>query len=83
MSNSTGKQVYIGVNLDSGIYMAIKEISFSGAQDTQALLQNFEILKRLHHPNLCQYYGVEVFSDRLDVLSMSGFFLSYSHLDII
>jgi hypothetical protein len=59
----------MGVNLDDGTFIATKEIPLSHDVETERLIQNFEIHKRLDHSNLCRYFGVEVFNNHVNILS--------------
>ena len=62
-------KVYMGINLDNGTFIAVKEIPFKKDTDMSWLVDSFEIYKRLDHPNLCRYYGVEVHSNHVYILS--------------
>ncbi|OCH96708.1 kinase [Obba rivulosa] len=61
--------VYLAVNLDSGSLMAVKEIRFQEV----AGLRNFyhqirdelSVMEMLHHPNVVEYYGIEVHRDKV------------------
>lgn len=64
-------QVFAAVNLDTGGVMAVKEIRF---HDTQTLTRmkiipsikdEMTVLEMLNHPNVVQYYGVEVHRDKV------------------
>jgi serine/threonine protein kinase len=59
----------MGINLDNGTFIAVKDIRFKKDTDTSWLVGSFEIYKRLNHPNLCRYYGVEVHPDHVYILS--------------
>lgn len=61
--------VYLAVNLDLGTPMAVKEIKFqalSGLPSLYAQIKDeLDVMKRLHHANVVEYYGIEVHRDRV------------------
>ncbi|KIK99776.1 hypothetical protein PAXRUDRAFT_822393 [Paxillus rubicundulus Ve08.2h10] len=61
--------VYLAVNLDSGSLMAVKEIKFqelSGLPNLYAQIKDeLSIMEMLHHPNVVEYYGIEVHRDKV------------------
>ncbi|PWZ00712.1 hypothetical protein BCV70DRAFT_175093 [Testicularia cyperi] len=61
--------VYLAVNLDSGGLMAVKEIRFQDISSTPGLYQQIrdemEVMSMLSHPNIVEYYGIEVHRDRV------------------
>jgi mitogen-activated protein kinase kinase kinase len=61
--------VYLAVNLDSGSLMAVKEIRFqelSGAPNLISQIQGeLSVMEMLHHPNVVEYYGMEVHRDKV------------------
>ncbi|KAF9229605.1 kinase [Gyrodon lividus] len=61
--------VYLAVNLDSGSLMAVKEIKFqelSGLPSLHAQIRDeLSIMEMLHHPNVVEYYGIEVHRDKV------------------
>lgn len=61
--------VYLAVNLDSGGLMAVKEIRFQDISSTPSLYQQIkdemEVMSMLSHPNIVEYYGIEVHRDRV------------------
>lgn len=61
--------VYAAVNLDTGGVMAVKEIRLQDTQSVRHLLKSIKeemsVLEILTHPNIVQYYGVEVHRDRV------------------
>lgn len=61
--------VYSAVNLDSGSLMAVKEIKFqqlSGMPDLYAQIKDeLSVMEMLHHPNVVEYYGIEVHRDKV------------------
>jgi mitogen-activated protein kinase kinase kinase len=62
--------VYLASNMDTGTLMAVKEIHF---QDVAGLLPSLyksiqdelSIMEMLRHPNIVEYYGIEVHRDRV------------------
>lgn len=63
--------VYSAVNLDNGEILAVKEIKI---QDTNTMKKFFpsikeemSVLEMLNHPNIVQYYGVEVHRDKVNI----------------
>lgn len=61
--------VYLAVNLDSGSLMAVKEIKFqelSGLPSLYAQIKDeLSVMELLHHPNVVEYYGIEVHRDKV------------------
>ncbi|KAG6866026.1 hypothetical protein C0991_009435 [Blastosporella zonata] len=61
--------VYSAVNLDSGSVMAVKEIKFqelSGLPTLYAQIKDeLGVMEMLHHPNVVEYYGIEVHRDKV------------------
>lgn len=61
--------VYLAVNLDSGSFMAVKEIKFqelSGMPDMhKGITDELRVMEMLHHPNVVEYYGIEVHRDKV------------------
>lgn len=61
--------VYTAVNMDTGSVMAVKEIRMqdpsSMKQVLKAIKDEMTVLEMLRHPNIVQYYGVEVHRDRV------------------
>ncbi|KXS17866.1 hypothetical protein M427DRAFT_121535 [Gonapodya prolifera JEL478] len=61
--------VYMGINLDSGDVMAVKEIKFQDVSSLDSLKRNIKeemnVMQMLHHTNIVDYYGVEVHKDKL------------------
>lgn len=61
--------VYVGTNLETGDTMAVKEIKFFDARNLEKLakfiIEEMNVLQMLHHPNIIDYYGIEVFRDRI------------------
>jgi mitogen-activated protein kinase kinase kinase len=61
--------VYIGFNLDSGGIMAVKEIKVQDLSNSPALYKQIkdesDVMQMLSHPNIVDYYGIEVHRDRV------------------
>lgn len=61
--------VYLAVNLDSGALMAVKEIKFqelSGLPNLYSQIKDeLGVMEMLHHPNVVEYYGIEVHRDKV------------------
>lgn len=61
--------VYLAVNLDSGSLMAVKEIKFqeiSGLPNLYSQIKDeLNVMEMLHHPNIVEYYGIEVHRDKV------------------
>ncbi|KAA1468474.1 kinase [Dentipellis sp. KUC8613] len=61
--------VYLAVNLDSGSLMAVKEIKFQEVPGLPNLYtqirDELRVMEMLHHPNVVEYYGIEVHRDKV------------------
>ncbi|TFY63246.1 hypothetical protein EVJ58_g3363 [Rhodofomes roseus] len=61
--------VYLAVNLDSGSLMAVKEIKFQEYAGLPTLYSQIKdelnVMEMLHHPNIVEYYGIEVHRDKV------------------
>ena len=61
--------VYAAVNLDTGGVMAVKEIRFHDSQSIKNIVPSIKdemtVLEMLNHPNVVQYFGVEVHRDKV------------------
>ncbi len=61
--------VYLAVNLDSGSLMAVKEIKFQEVAGLSNLYtqikEELSVMEMLHHPNVVEYYGIEVHRDKV------------------
>ncbi|VDB93372.1 unnamed protein product [Peniophora sp. CBMAI 1063] len=61
--------VYSAVNLDSGSLMAVKEIKFQELAGLPSLYSQIRdelrVMEMLHHPNIVEYYGIEVHRDKV------------------
>lgn len=61
-------QVFAAVNLDTGGVMAVKEIRFHDSQSIKiipSIRDEMTVLEMLNHPNVVQYFGVEVHRDKV------------------
>ena len=61
--------VYLAFNLDSGGLMAVKEIRLQDSGSTPGLYKQIkdemQVMSMLSHPNIVEYYGIEVHRDRV------------------
>ena len=61
--------VYAAMNLDSGYLMAVKEIRLQDPQYipqiASAIREEMTVLEQMDHPNIVQYFGIEVHRDRV------------------
>ena len=61
--------VYLAVNLDTGGLMAAKEIRFHDVSGLSTLLQQIKdelsVMEILQHPNIVEYYGIEVHREKV------------------
>ncbi|CUS08325.1 unnamed protein product [Tuber aestivum] len=61
--------VYAAMNLDSGYLMAVKEIRLQDPQVipqiANAIREEMQVLELLDHPNIVQYFGIEVHRDKV------------------
>lgn len=61
-------QVFAAVNLDTGGVMAVKEIVFHDSHSLKlipSIKEEMTVLEMLNHPNVVQYFGVEVHRDKV------------------
>lgn len=69
IGGGTFGNVYAAVNLDTGGVMAVKEIRFHDSQLIKNIVplirDEMTVLEMLNHPNVVQYYGVEVHRDKV------------------
>lgn len=69
VGGGTFGSVYVGVDLDTGAVMAVKEIRFHDSQSIKNIVSSIKeemtVLEMLNHPNVVQYYGVEVHRDKV------------------
>ena len=61
--------VYLGLNVDTGELMAVKQIAIEDvSRKEQAMLQNeIDTLKSLQHPNIVRYIGTEANAQTLSI----------------
>ncbi|THH32768.1 hypothetical protein EUX98_g1372 [Antrodiella citrinella] len=61
--------VYLAVNLDSGSLMAVKEIHFQVVAGMSSIYTQIKdelsVMELLHHPNVVEFYGIEVHRDKV------------------
>lgn len=69
IGGGTFGQVFSAVNLDTGGVMAVKEIRFHDSQSIKNIVpsikEEMNVLEILNHPNVVQYFGVEVHRDKV------------------
>eukprot|EP01018_Ginkgo_biloba_P013852 Gb_04924 [translate_table: standard] len=68
LGNGTFGTVYVGFNRDTGDMCAMKEVPLipgdsKSSESIKQLEQEIDLLSRLKHPNIVQYYGSEIFED--------------------
>ncbi|KAG8834629.1 Suppressor of Sensor Kinase (SLN1) [Serendipita sp. 405] len=62
--------VYLASNMDTGTLMAVKEIHFQDAAGSltnlyKSIKDELSVMEMLRHPNIVEYYGIEVHRDRV------------------
>ncbi|KZS93229.1 hypothetical protein SISNIDRAFT_549623 [Sistotremastrum niveocremeum HHB9708] len=61
--------VYQAINMDTGSLMAVKEIRFQDVAGISNLfkqiMDELKVMEMLHHPNVVEYYGIEVHRDKV------------------
>ncbi|KAL5535244.1 SSK2 [Sanghuangporus sanghuang] len=61
--------VYTAINLDTGSVMAVKEIRVQDVTGTPNLYRQIQdelrVMEMLHHPNIVEFYGIEVHRDKV------------------
>lgn len=69
VGGGTFGSVYEAINLDSGYYMAVKEIRLQDPQLIPTIAGQIRdemgVLEVLDHPNVVSYYGIEVHRDKV------------------
>lgn len=69
IGGGTFGQVYLAVNLDSGEELAVKEIRFQDLTSAPHLIKTIrdemKVMEMLRHPNIVEYYGIEVHRDKV------------------
>lgn len=63
--------VYSAINLDTGAVLAVKEIKLQDPKSFKHIVPSIKeemtVLEMLNHPNIVQYYGVEVHRDKVNL----------------
>ncbi|CCD26603.1 mitogen-activated protein kinase kinase kinase SSK22 NDAI_0I00340 [Naumovozyma dairenensis CBS 421] len=63
--------VFSAVNLDNGEILAVKEIRIQDSTTMKKIFplikEEMTVLEMLNHPNIVQYYGVEVHRDKVNI----------------
>lgn len=71
IGGGTFGSVYSAVNLDNGEILAVKEIKIQDAKAMRKIFPSIKeemtVLEMLNHPNIVQYYGVEVHRDKVNI----------------
>lgn len=69
VGGGTFGQVYLAVNLDTGDVMAVKEIKLQDISTAPKLVDQIRdemnIMSLLRHPNIVEYFGIEVHRDKV------------------
>ncbi|KAI8140148.1 hypothetical protein BJV82DRAFT_624051 [Fennellomyces sp. T-0311] len=69
IGSGTFGYVYLAINLDTSSVMAVKEIRFPDSSSLSALHKNIKeemkVMEMLNHPNIVQYFGMEVHRDKV------------------
>ncbi|MED6135834.1 hypothetical protein PIB30_050382 [Stylosanthes scabra] len=70
IGRGTFGHVYVGFNKESGEMCAMKEVTLfsddaKSKESAKQLMQEINLLSRLRHPNIVQYYGSETVGDKL------------------
>lgn len=69
LGGGTFGSVYASINLDTGGPMAVKEIKFADRQSIKTIVPAIKgemtVLEMISHPNIIQFFGVEVHRDRV------------------
>lgn len=71
IGGGTFGQVYSAVNLENGEILAVKEINLHDTKTMKKIFplikEEMNVLEMLNHPNVVQYYGVEVHRDKVNI----------------
>jgi serine/threonine protein kinase len=61
--------VYLGLNIDSGELMAVKQMATDDVskRELNSLENEIHLLRNLRHPNIVRYIGTELNSERLSI----------------
>ncbi|XP_076932968.1 mitogen-activated protein kinase kinase kinase 5-like [Bidens hawaiensis] len=78
IGRGTFGSVYVGSNRETGALCAMKEVEIlpddpKSAESIKQLQQEIDVLSKLKHPNIVQYYGSEIVEDRFYI------YLEYVH----
>lgn len=71
LGSGASGSVYLAVDMESGSVMAVKEIKFQhassvGVSDLQSRFKKeLDVMEMLRHPNIVDYYGIEVHRDKV------------------
>ena len=69
IGSGTFGTVFLGVNLDTGGLMAVKEIRFQELTSSPSLYKQIHdemhVMEMLRHPNIVEYYGIEVHREKV------------------
>ncbi|ODV92273.1 hypothetical protein CANCADRAFT_55972 [Tortispora caseinolytica NRRL Y-17796] len=69
IGGGTFGSVYIGVTVDTGDILAVKEMRMQNKNSMRtvvnAIKDEMRVLEMLSHPNIIQYYGIEVHVDKV------------------
>ncbi|KAI9491321.1 hypothetical protein BDB00DRAFT_834015 [Zychaea mexicana] len=69
IGSGTFGYVYLAINLDTSTVMAVKEIRFPDSSSLSALhkaiKEEMKVMEMLNHPNIVQYFGMEVHRDKV------------------
>ncbi|KAK9463365.1 uncharacterized protein V1516DRAFT_15999 [Lipomyces oligophaga] len=69
IGGGTFGSVYAAINLETGDVMAVKEIRFNDSQSIRHIVKSIKdemtVLEMLSHPNIVQYFGVEVHREKV------------------
>ncbi|QLG70803.1 hypothetical protein HG535_0A07450 [Zygotorulaspora mrakii] len=71
IGGGTFGSVYSAVNLDNGEILAVKEIKIQDSKTMEkffpSIKEEMSVLEMLNHPNIVQYFGVEVHRDKVNI----------------
>lgn len=71
LGGGTFGSVFSALDLDTGGVLAVKEIRFHDIQSIKQVVpqikEEMTVLEMLNHPNIVQYYGVEVHRDKVNI----------------
>ncbi|EDO18766.1 hypothetical protein Kpol_1028p40 [Vanderwaltozyma polyspora DSM 70294] len=71
IGSGTFGNVFSAVNLGSGEILAVKEIKIQDSKTMEKIFplikEEMSVLEMLNHPNIVQYYGIEVHRDKVNI----------------